>query len=595
MSRRLPFLALAGLVVLLHVFPVYANDLWMHLLLGRDLLEAGLPHQEVYSYTAAGYPFVYHEWLSGVLLQWLHSLGGSTALIALQPACALLIVFLLYRAARWLGAEPTVIALVLGLGIYVASFRLFVRPHLLALPLLAAMLLLLERFRRRGGVGVVIGMIGIQVLWTNLHGSFPEGVALAALFVLGESVRRWFGHDDNLDSAPPLGWFLALPVLLAAATLVNPYGWELVWLSVTHPVDPLFRSQIFEYFPVFSAPIRATRIFPLALGWMVLLGSAIWMGRKKVLPAHLFPIAAFLGLAIWMHRAVPELIIVSAPTVALGLGAGRLRSARFRLVAAILLLAAAVSVPVFGYRLDREAVRRMGLGVDPFTPVSATDKLEAAGFHGNIFASFPYGSYLAYRLAPKARIVFDSRTIPYGAELYREFHQARASLAGFRNHLARYRVDAVLLNFKLDGAPDLHAFLGGGPDWGLVYFDEEAVLYVRRTAETATWLDRDRIDCANPVLFDQRGIPRELAAICRLECRRMLDRDPAAVLPRFLLAAALRSEGLPREALKETDHLLSTAPGRAHVHRLRALIFQELGQPDQARREEQAAETLERR
>ena len=40
--------------------------------------------------------------------------------------------------------------LVLAAGIYVASFRLFLRPHLLAVPLLAATLLLLQRLRVRG-------------------------------------------------------------------------------------------------------------------------------------------------------------------------------------------------------------------------------------------------------------------------------------------------------------------------------------------------------------------------------------------------------------------------------------------------------------
>ena len=358
-------------------------------------------------------------------------------------------------------------------------------------------------------------------------------------------------------------------------------------------VDPLFRSQIFEYFPLFSAPLRATRVFALAVGWLLLLGSVLWMGRRKVTMAHLVPIAAFLGLALWMNRAIPELIIVSAPTVALCLGTDRVRRLQLRWIAALLLLATAVSVPLFGYRLDRQSVRRMGLGIERFTPVAPADLPDEWNFEGNIFASFPYGSYLAYRLSPKVRVAFDSRTIPYGTDLYREFRRARASLEGFRAHLARYRVDAVLLNFKLDGAPDLHAFLGSDPGWGLVYFDEEAVLYLNRTPETVVWLDRDRIVCANPVLFDQRGIPRELAAVCRQECRRLLDRDPAAVLPRFLLAAALHSEGRLREALGETDRLLATSPGRAHVHRLRAMLFRELGQPDQASREEQAAETLE--
>jgi len=596
--RRLPLLALGALVVVLHVFPLSANDLWMHLLLGQEILHTGIPYQEIYSYTAAGQPFVYHEWLAGVLFHVLDGLGGSTLLILLQPVCALLTAGLLYRLCRSMGASANITALVLAAGIYVSSFRLFLRPHLLAVPLLAATLCLLQRLRERGGWTPVVLLVMVQVLWTNLHGSFPVGIVLAMLFGVGEWVRRRFfaAQDQRAEVTPP--WvFALLPLVLAAATLLNPYGWKLLWLAVAHPVDPLFQARIFEYFPPFSAAFRGTWMFPLFLGWLALLMAALWRGRKRLDPAYLLPTAGFLVLSLWMNRAIPELVMVSLPLVAVGLSTQAVRmTQRWRpVVTAAVLVLATSSVLTFGYRFDAQVVRRFGLGIDPFTPVAAADVLEDLGFGGNLFCSFPYGSYLAYRLSPRARVVFDSRTIPYGAEIYLEFRDARSSLEGFRRHLARYRVDGVLLNFKLDGAPELHRFLGGSPEWGLVYFDERAVLYLRRTAATAALLDRRRIVCANPVLFDQRGIPSELAAQCRQECNRLLASNPDAVLARFFLAAALEAEGHVAEALVETDRLLASGVQRVYVHRLRATLFQALGQPERVGQETQAANALERR
>ncbi len=595
MTRRLPLLALAALVVVLHVFPIYANDLWMHLLLGQDILHHGIPHQEIYSYTAAGRPFVYHEWLAGVLLHLLDALGGPTLLILLQPACALLTVGLLHRLCRSLGADAHITVLALAAGIYVSSFRLFLRPHLLVVPLLAAMLLLLQRLRWSGGWMPVALLAVVQVLWSNLHGSFPEGIVLVGLFGAGEWLRRrFFAAGENEARATPLWLFAVLPVVLAAASLLNPYGWKLLWLAAAHPVDPLFQGSIFEYFPPFSAAFRGTRMFWLFLGWLALLLAGLWGGRKRLDPAYLLPAAGFLVLSLWMNRAIPELVMVSLPLVAVGLSTQAARlTQRWKPVAVLAL--AAFSVLAFGYRFDSRTVRRFGLGIDPFTPVAAADTLQELGFAGNLFCSFPYGSYLAYRLAPRARVVFDSRTIPYGTDLYQEFRDARSSLEGFQRHLARYPVDAVLLNFKLDGAPDLHGFLGRSPQWGLVYFDEEAVLYLRRSAATAALLDRRRIVCANPVLFDQRGIPPELAAQCREECGRLLAANPDAVLPRFFLAAALQAEGRLAEALSETDRLLASGVRRSHVHRLRATLFQALGQPQKAAREIRSADALERR
>jgi hypothetical protein len=580
-SNRLALLGLAALAVVLQVFPLSANDLWMHLLLGKDILGGGIPHQEVYSYTAAGQPFVYHEWLSGVLFHLLEARGGSALLVLLQPACVLLTLGLLYRACRAVGAHPRVSVLVLAAGLYVSSFRWFLRPHLLAVPLLAAALLLLLRLRSRGGRWPLAVLILVQVLWTNLHGSFPEGIALAALFALGEALRRRQAGPAAPPEATPLWVFALLPVVLAVASLANPYGWELL-----------------EYFPSFSQAFRATRMFWLYLGWLAALAAAFWLskplpGRRRRDPALMLPVAGFLVLSIWMNRAIPELVLVSAPVVALGwsgIASRRLTSP----VSGALLGLGALAVLVFGYRFDDRAVRRFGVGIDPFTPVAATDTLQRLGVRGNVFCSFPYGSYLAYRLAPQVRVVFDSRTIPYGTAIYQEFRQARGSLAGFQRHLQRYPVDAVLLNFKLDGAPDLHDFLGHSPDWGLVYFDEEAVLYLRRSPSTAAALAQ-RIVCANPVLFDQRGIPAEQAPGCREECRRMLAANPDAVLPRFFLAAALEAEGQVPEALAETDRLLAAGVRRAYVHRLRATLFEALGQEQQVRQETRSAEALERR
>jgi hypothetical protein len=599
MSRRLTFLALGALIVVLEIFPLYANDVWMHLLMGRDILQDGIPHREIYSYTAAGRPFVYHEWLSGVLLHAVHRVGGVGALILLQPASVLLLAFLLYRASRRLGAGRDLAVLLLGAGLYVASFRLFLRPHLLVLPLLAASLLLLERYRARGGLGLPLTLVAIQVLWTNLHGSFLEGVALAALFAIGEAVRRRLVRDRGGPAPPVALWkLLLLPLLLLAASVLNPYGWELVRLALVHTVDPLFRARIFEYFPAFSPAFRETRMFGLYAAWLAVMAAGLWLGRRRLDPAHLLPTAGFLALSLWMNRAIPELVIVSLPLVAAGLGRGPARPAgppaRWRpVLVSVVLLAVASLVLASGYRLDSRLVRRFGFGVDPFTPVAAVDFLEANGFLGNIFTSFPYGSYVAYRLSPRARVAFDSRTIPYGPQLYREFQQARGSLEGFRRHLSRYQVDAVLLAFKVDGTPEIHGALGTDPDWGLVHFDEDAVLYLRRSPATAALLDRERIICANPVLFDRRGIPPEQATACLQECRRLLERDPGSVLPGFLLAASLHALGRPQEALEETDRLLGAGADRVYVRRLRETIFRETGRAERAREEARAAQALE--
>lgn len=595
MLRRLPALALVLLVAALETFRLYANDVWMHLLLGRDILRTGIPHREVYSYTAAGRPFVYHEWLAGVLFRALEIAGGPALLLILQPLAALAIAWLAYRTCRSLGADPDLSVAAIGLGLYVASFRLFVRPHLLALPLLAATLWLLERYRRRGGIGPLVALLAVQVVWTNLHGSFPEGPVLAALFAAGEAVRRRLRPTEG--SPAPLLPMLALAPAMLLVSLLNPYGLELVRLTLLHPVDPMFRERIYEYFPTFGAAFRDTRMFGLFLGWLALVAGAAWLGRRRSDPALLLPVAAFGALAIWMNRGIPHFVIVSIPWVAAGFSAGfpaREAGRRTRpLAVAGLLAALALWTVAFGYRFDAANVRRLGWGIDPFTPVRSADYLQATGLGGNVFASFPHGSYLAYRLSPRIRIAFDSRTIPYGEAVYREYLAARSGLEGFRKHLERYRVDVVHLAFRLDGDPAIHDYLMAAPDWALVHVDDEVVVYARRTPETAAVLDRDRLECLHPVRFDHGGIPPELAGCWEADARRLLERDPDGVLVRFLLAAALQARGRFAEALEATESLVGRPDAPSWVFRLRAALLTELGDRDGARRARAAADRLE--
>jgi hypothetical protein len=603
MARRLPCLALAGLILILEIFPLFANDLWMHLRLGQDILASGIPRVETYSYTAFGRPFVYHEWLSGVALHLVNRLGGTTALVLLQPAIVLLLAWILLAAAQRLGADPEISALLVGIGIYAASFRLFLRPHLLALPLLAATLWLLLAFRDRGGWRIPAALMAVQIVWANTHGSFPSGVALAALFGLGETVRRRtlsartpsHGGSDR----PPLAAWAALPAAMLGACFVNPYGWDLVRLAILHPIDPLFRERIFEYFPAFSAPFRATRPFLWYLAWLGLFALALLGGvaRRRLSPALLLVSVAFLSLSLLMNRAIADFVVVSSPLIAAGFSgpwrrlAGRL--GRLSPIAAAAPLALmAVGTLAFGYPIDAGAIRRIGFGAERFTPKAPVAYLRRIGFRGNVFCSFPYGSYLAYRLAPGVKVVFDSRTIPYGADLYREFQESRSSLAGLEHHLARYRVDAALLAFRLDRAPEIHARLSQAPDWGLVHFDDESVLYLRDSPETSGALARDRLECASPVRFDHEGIAAADAECWARDCRRLLATDPDSALPRFLLAAALEAEGKPAEALAESDRVLARRPDLAYVHRLRALLFEDLGDAARAGAERAEAERL---
>src|SRR5438132_11681663 len=63
--------------------PPLDPDLWWHLANGRLIITTGsIPHVDLYSFSAAGHPWVMHEWLSDRSMYVLYQAGGLPRLVA---------------------------------------------------------------------------------------------------------------------------------------------------------------------------------------------------------------------------------------------------------------------------------------------------------------------------------------------------------------------------------------------------------------------------------------------------------------------------------------------------------------------------------
>src|SRR4051812_45831083 len=134
----LPDLTYVGLALLLPLALAYQlinsdGDLARHIRVGDYILSHGLLHQDLFSYTKLGQPFIGYEWLSEVAFAGVYRMGG---LPAVTVACGVLVALTYGFLTSWLlrrGIDPLLAYLTGVLAAVLGSVHWLARPHLFTL------------------------------------------------------------------------------------------------------------------------------------------------------------------------------------------------------------------------------------------------------------------------------------------------------------------------------------------------------------------------------------------------------------------------------------------------------------------------------
>ena len=120
-------------------------DLWGHVLWGRELLAHGsLPHGNPYSYSAPGYPWLRHEWLSEVVMASMFDMFGPFGLKLLKFLCAAGTICFVVLAESETAAPAFVQAAILMVVALILAPLMQFRPQLFDFVALSAIIALLD-------------------------------------------------------------------------------------------------------------------------------------------------------------------------------------------------------------------------------------------------------------------------------------------------------------------------------------------------------------------------------------------------------------------------------------------------------------------
>src|SRR5256714_7337622 len=301
--RMLLFTAVFSLAAV----PPLDPDLWWHLANGRLMLATqSIPHADVYSFSAAGHPWVMHEWLADLAMSLLFQAGGLPWLVAVYAGVVTAAAICLYLLLRRTGLpQPAAVVLTL-VGALAGSTAWGARPQLLNV--LFCGLLLLGLLEYRAGRLHAWMLPPFIWLWANLHSAFLVGVIISGLFLAGEAVDAWRSREGSM----PRRRLTALTGAIAAGSLlalVNPFGVQTILFSLGTLTSPLIQNNIQEW----ASPDFHSMAGLLVEGLVFLLLAGLATGRVRARTSEWLLAFALLYLALASQRHVPLFVLAAAP------------------------------------------------------------------------------------------------------------------------------------------------------------------------------------------------------------------------------------------------------------------------------------------
>lgn len=323
-------LALAAVVAPLYAVKLWSYDFWWHLATGRQVwTERAVPTHDGFTWTAAGEPWTYVNWLGDLVLFGAWSVGGAGGVVALKVLCAGACFYGMAALARGaeVGRGATAAAVVVAAVLVQPRYSL-ARNFVLGVVLMVVLMHLAARWLEREDRSLWLA-VPLCAVWMATHGTVLLGIALVGVSAVAATLERVEGRRSGWGAVE--GWLVA--GACASLLVVMPQGRELMALmgqgletSMTRltweqlPPDPSSPHSWVPYaclaLGVLGGAVGRERSW-LPLGWAALGVLIAWQRGRGMYPAVLLAVP---GMALALQVAFGSMLERSGPgLVAVGL------------------------------------------------------------------------------------------------------------------------------------------------------------------------------------------------------------------------------------------------------------------------------------
>lgn len=493
---------LCALAVLLYIvwlaFPItiITADIGRHVLSGNLMLESwssfwSVTHQNVFTYTFPEYTIINHHWLTGVIFAVAHNLTGWVGLHLLFIALNVTALLLFMDTGRRL-SNPLIVGVVTLVLLTLIAEREELRPEVFGALFTGLYLWVCVRIQQGTlSTKILWWLVPVQLLWVNVHISFPLGLAIILLF---GGCAVW----QQRTRAVLLAWlypYLAMDLI----TLVNPAGVQGAFLPLRVFQDfgyPLIENQSLWFLYNWGLENLNLVVLPVVtvITVALLAIAALQQTLKPLLPLALFTgavtLLAWLAMRQWTLAGLCLVPLLSAVVSSMKWGA--LRQYRIVLAGAVVLITAVVNY-------QQLSQRWIAIGLEPGAN-NAARFIEEQGITGPWFNNFDIAGYLIYHFYPEQQLFVDNRPEAHPPEFFREVYiPMQQDPVVWQQQLAEHNFNALVLYYR-DRTQWFQEFLNARLADGAfvpVFADQNIIVFVRNTQQNQAIISQHRINIQN--------------------------------------------------------------------------------------------------
>jgi hypothetical protein len=439
-----------------------------------------------------------HTWLHSLILYGLYTIAGYGTISVLKGVVIATTAGCLVLAARRREASWAAITLVLPLFLLTA-FGWLERPQIWTFLCSALFIWWLEVYLSKPSWRI-LWLLPLALFWGNVHAGSILALALVFAYLVGETGQSLI-EKRFLWLVPGRLSGLLAGVLLAS--LANPYPalWFQTLLgsynlgakidsagkvtgSTTAVLNVDWTPTTYQNVPLFFYALGAAAVIML-LGWrrlklsdVCLLAGLGLMGTKLVRHVPFFFMGMVAILPAYLDRIVEPL---------------RLRlPVLYRKIALLAVFCVAAGSFWFLWQPTYKVYGVFNTGLRTWHyPIEATEFVKEHKLAKNIYNTYEWGGYMAFKLFPDYLMFWDGRQ--NSSEMFKLGWDVLTGKPDWEQILNKFDVNTIVIrssSFDTGRKYSLLDRIAAHPDWYLVFNTESSMVFVKRGSVSDNWLSK---------------------------------------------------------------------------------------------------------